>query len=125
MLFRSAYWQREVAALSTDATTRAIADQLLHPSSGPFWLRPVMPVARLLTIGLLEPAERALFALPFPRTHQRRFERVVRLTRLIYPRLPRQLRQAPMRHYLRTGRSAAAGPSAGPSAGRGRQGVAV
>ena len=118
-----AYWRREVAALSTDATTRAVADQLLHPRSGPFWLRPAMPLARLLTTGLLEPGERALFELPFPRGRQRRFERVVCLIRLIYPRLPRRLRHAPMRHYLRVGRAAAGGHGGIGSDGIGPDGV--
>jgi uncharacterized protein (DUF2236 family) len=102
----AAYWERGSAGLATDATTRAVADQLLHPSSGPLWLRLAMPLARLVTTGLLEPAERALFALPWSAGRQRRFTAVLGLVRLVYPRLPARVRHAPMRHYLRVARTA-------------------
>ncbi|PXA67770.1 oxygenase MpaB family protein [Cryobacterium arcticum] len=100
------YWRAEVGTLATDGTTRAVADQLLHPARGPIGLRLVMPLARLLTTGLLEPAERDLFALPWSPGRQRRFDRLIRLVRVVYPRLPRWVRHAPMRHYLRLGREA-------------------
>ncbi|MET0955829.1 MAG: oxygenase MpaB family protein [Cryobacterium sp.] len=100
------YWRAEVQALATDATTRAVAHQLLHPKQGPIGLRLVMPLARLLTTGLLEPAERDLFALPWSPGRQRRYDLVIALVRIVYPRLPRWVRHAPMRHYLRLGREA-------------------
>jgi uncharacterized protein (DUF2236 family) len=102
------YWQRESATLTTDETTRRVADQLLHPRTGPVRLRLAMPLARLVTTGLLQPSERALFALPWSPGRQRRFDAVLATVRLIYPRLPARLRQAPMRHYLRAGRALAA-----------------
>jgi uncharacterized protein (DUF2236 family) len=105
----AAYWERERDGLSTDATTRHVAEQLLHPSSGPLWLRLAMPLARLVTTGLLEPHERSLFDLPWSPRRQRRFWAVVRLVRLVYPRLPARLRHAPMRHYLRAAGTTASG----------------
>jgi uncharacterized protein (DUF2236 family) len=101
----AAYWHRAVAELSTDATTRRVADQLLTARTGPAWLRLAMPVARLVTTGLLDPEERALFALPWSSGRQRRFDALLGLVRLVYPRLPARLRHAPMRHYLRVGRA--------------------
>jgi uncharacterized protein (DUF2236 family) len=101
----AAYWERESAGLTTDATTRDVAGLLLHPASGPIWLRLAMPLARLVTTGLLEPHERFLFDLPWSPKRQRRFGTVLRLVRLIYPRLPARLRHAPMRHYLRMART--------------------
>ena len=100
------YWQRATAALSTDATTRGVADQLLHSRGGPLWLRLAMPLARLVTTGLLTPEERALFALPWSSGRRRRFTAVLGLVRLVYPRLPDRVRHAPMRHYLRAGAAA-------------------
>lgn len=102
----AAYWSRESAALATDATTRGVADRLLHPQAGPWWLRLAMPLARLVTTGLLSPRERELFALPWSAGRQRRFSLVVAGLRIVYPRLPARLRHAPMRHYLRAGRTA-------------------
>ena len=100
------YWRQATAELSTDATTRGVADQLLNPATGPVWLRLAMPLARLVTTGLLTPRERALFALPWSSGRQLRFAAVLRLVRLVYPRLPAWLRHAPMRHYLRVGAAA-------------------
>jgi len=100
------YWRDAVGGLATDATTLAVAEQLLHPTQGPIGLRLVMPLARFVTTGLLEPAERDLFALAWSPARQRRFDRVIRLVRVVYPRLPRWVRHAPMRHYLRLGRVA-------------------
>lgn len=98
------YWRSEVAGLSTDAATRGVADRLLHPTGGPLLLRLAMPLARLVTTGLLEPEERELFLLPWSTGRQRRYDLVLRLVRAVYPRLPRWVRHAPMRHYLRAGR---------------------
>jgi uncharacterized protein (DUF2236 family) len=103
----AAYWARESAVLTTDATTRGVARQLLYPRTAPFWLRLAMPLARLVTTGLLEPTERALFDLPWSPARQRRFAAVLGVVRRVYPRLPARLRQAPMRHYLRAGRTEA------------------
>lgn len=102
------YWRRASTELSTDATTRGVAEQLLHPRNGPLRLRLAMPLARLVTTGLLTPGERALFHLPWSATRQRSFDLVLAGLRLVYPRLPARLRHAPMRHYLRVGRDTAA-----------------
>lgn len=94
------YWATEVAALSTDAETRAVARELLHPKRVPLWLRASMPLVRLVTAGLLTPAERALFELPWSDRRERRFERAIRIVAALYPRLPRRLRHWPRNHYL-------------------------
>ncbi len=90
------YWRetpREV-----DATARHVAHELLHPRSLPLWARALMPTLRVVTAGLLEPQLRAAYGLPFD---QRRFDRLVRVARAVYPRLPLRVREVPMRHYLR------------------------
>lgn len=102
------YWGRASSGLATDETTRSVARQLLHPKTGPLWLRLAMPLGRLVTTGLLAPDERELFALPWSPARQRRYNAVIGLVRVVYPRLPARLRHAPMRHYLRAGRALAA-----------------
>ncbi|TFD94046.1 DUF2236 domain-containing protein [Cryobacterium lactosi] len=104
----AAYWDRAVADLSTDETTRSVARQLLHPTTGPVWLRLAMPLARLVTTGLLEPGERALFNLPWSAGRERAFGAVISVLRGVYPRLPTRLRHAPMRRSLSAGRALAA-----------------
>jgi len=102
------YWQHRLGQLHTDAATRAVAQQLLYPSSGPLWLRLAMPLGRLITIGLLPPSVRALFQLPWTPCSQRRFERMLRLLRVLYPPLPRRLRHLPKDRYLRALRASMA-----------------
>jgi uncharacterized protein (DUF2236 family) len=92
------YWDAKVAALGVDDTVRAVGEQLLHPRSGPLWMRAAMPLVRLATAGQLPVALRAAYRLEFD---QRRYDRLMRVTAAVYPRLPRMLRRAPRVHYLR------------------------
>lgn len=90
------YWRG--AQRRVDDTARDVARQLLHPSALPLWARALMPTVRVATTGLLEPELRAAYGLPFD---QRRFDRLVRVARAVYPRLPRRLRELPKDRYLR------------------------
>ncbi|MGV8897186.1 MAG: oxygenase MpaB family protein [Rhodoglobus sp.] len=91
------YWGTAEAALRVDDVARGVAGELLHPSTGPWWMRAAMPALRLFTAGLLSPRLREAYGLPFD---QRRFDRLVRLIRVVYPLLPRWIRHAPKRRYL-------------------------
>ncbi|NYJ19002.1 oxygenase MpaB family protein [Glaciibacter psychrotolerans] len=95
------YWDEQLAALQTDAVTRHVAHQLLHPRHGPVWLRAVMPLGRLVTTGLLPAELRDAFELPWTPRDERRFARTMRMTARLYPALPRGIRQWPKNHYLR------------------------
>lgn len=95
------YWDRRLDELQTDAATRAVARQLLHPGTVPLWLRLAMPFGRFVTVGLLPVSVRELFGLRWSTGAQRRFDRLIRLTALVYPRLPHRLRHWPQSHYLR------------------------
>jgi len=98
------YWGSAALAVGHDA--RGVARALLHPSSGPWWLRAAMPTVRVVTAGLLSPELREAYDLPL---NQKRFERWVRLARVVYPRLPQFIRNAPKRHYLKRFRAGHAG----------------
>lgn len=93
----AAYWDAREAELRVDDTTRRVAGEVLHPRSGPWWVRAVMPTARVVTAGLLPSAIRDAYGLPHD---EKRFRRLVRVARVVYPLLPRFVRHAPMRHYL-------------------------
>lgn len=95
------YWNDQLGRLRTDDTTRNVAQQLLHPRTGPLWLRAAMPLGRLLTAGFLPPTVRAEFALPWNQRTQRRFDALMRFTSVVYPVLPRAIRHWPKNHYLR------------------------
>ena len=91
------YFDSELAGLSVDDRVRAVSMTLLHPTTGPAWMRASMPLVRLTTAGLLPASLREGYRLDLS---QRRFDRVMRLTARVYPRLPRRLRTWPRRHYL-------------------------
>ena len=95
------YWNEQLALLRTDATTRNVARELLHPRSGPLWLRAAMPLGRLLTTGFLPPKLRPAFELQWTPRDQKRFDRLMAFLSVVYPRLPRSLRTWPKDHYLR------------------------
>lgn len=95
------YWDAQLPGLAVDDPIRAVSRQLLHPETGPRWLRAAMPLARLVTAGLLTPALREAYALPWNDRRQRRFDRLMRATAAFYPRLPRRIRSWPKDHYLR------------------------
>ena len=60
-----------------------------------------MPIARLTTAGLLDSELREAYALPWSARRERRFERLMRVTSRLYPRLPSRIRHWPKDHYLR------------------------
>ena len=95
------YWQEQLPKLTVDDRVRAVSHQLLHPKTAPLWLRAVMPIARLTTAGLLDSELREAYALPWSARRERRFERLMRVTSRLYPRLPSRIRHWPKDHYLR------------------------
>ncbi len=95
------YWDTQLAGLEVDDRVRAVSRQVLRPASGPLWMRALMPVARLATAGLLSPALREAYALPWDHRRQRRFDRMMDITARLYPHLPSRLRHWPKDHLLR------------------------
>ncbi len=96
------YWNTQLALLQVDDRVRQVSRELLHPKTGPLWMRVAMPLVRLMTAGLLPPELREAYRIPWSAARQRRFDRVFRLTALVYPALPRWIRHAPKNHYLRS-----------------------
>ncbi|MET4781176.1 oxygenase MpaB family protein [Glaciihabitans sp. UYNi722] len=95
------YWNEQLPQLTVDDRVRTVSRQLLHPSTGPLWMRASMPSARLATAGLLSPELRDAYALPWNPRRERRYERLISGTARIYPHLPARLRHWPKDHYLR------------------------
>ena len=94
------YWNTRLAELRVTDDTRHVARELLHSRAIPCWLRAGMPLARLVTAGLLSPSLRMAFELPWDALREQRYARAMRATAAIYPRLPRLIREWPMRRYL-------------------------
>jgi uncharacterized protein (DUF2236 family) len=95
------YWRDQVARLEVDDVARRVANDLLHPASGPLWLRAAMPLAGLITAGLMDPRLRDAFQLPWTSARRRRFDAAMWTIVAVYPRLPRTLRELPKTLLLR------------------------
>lgn len=89
------YFSSTLASLSVTDAARAQARQLLFPARAPLWLRAAAPVGRLVTAGLLPASVRSDFGMSWSPDLQRRFERVMSLARVVYPRLPARVRHLP------------------------------
>jgi uncharacterized protein (DUF2236 family) len=101
------WWDDRLAALTVSDEARSVAHDLLHPRppGAPLWLRAVMPVARLVTTGLLDERLRAEFGLPWGPVRRIVFEKALTITRVFWPLLPQGLRHAPAIASLRRHRS--------------------
>lgn len=95
------YWDSMLDGLATTDATRAIARQILYPQNVPAWMRAVLPLARLVTVGLLPDTVRKDFRLAWNDRVQRRFDGWMRNTARLYPLLPTRIRHAPRAYYLR------------------------
>lgn len=96
-----AYWNASIRELRVTDATRRVAGQILYPKNVPLWLRATLPDARLVTAGLLPPSIRQQFGMHWEERSRRRFERRMRWTKRVYPKLPARLRHGPREGYLR------------------------
>ncbi|GGE82850.1 hypothetical protein GCM10011313_01590 [Mycetocola zhadangensis] len=100
------YFEAETARLEVTPEARAVSRQLLSGQSLPAWLRAGMPLVRLVTAGLLPSQLRAAYGLRWTPRQQRRFGRVLGVTRAVWPKLPRGIRFAACSFYLHKLRAA-------------------
>lgn len=96
------YWDAMLPALSADASTRALSRRLMFATSLPAHLRAAMPLARLVTAGLLPPPVRELYGVRWTPRAARRYSRIMRVAGAVWPLLPRGIRQWPKSYALRT-----------------------
>jgi len=94
------YWGRMIGLLRVDADVLAVSRQILHPAGVPWWMRPALPLFRLVTAGLLPGSVRSLFEIGWDDRRQRRFDRVMRWTGRLYPHLPMRVRHLPRDRYV-------------------------
>lgn len=95
------YWQQQLSALSVDATTRAVAAELLAAKHAPLWARALMPLARLLTVGLLPPAVRKMYGFTWTPRQGMLLRAVFKAARVVVRITPVRIRHAPMHFYLK------------------------
>ncbi|GAA1463744.1 DUF2236 domain-containing protein [Nocardiopsis exhalans] len=94
------YWERAYARLEVGDEARRLTRDLFRPKNRLLW--PLTLAQRFLSGGLLEPELREAFGIPWSEAHQRGFDRLMRLTRAVYPRLPKGVRGLPTAMYMRS-----------------------
>ena len=94
------YWNSALAALVISDDAKRICHDLLYSRAVPFYLRPLLPVNRLITTGLLPERLRNEFGLVWGPRRERLFRFGLRVARLTYPRVPRRVRRLPMTFYM-------------------------
>lgn len=94
------YWNERMARLEVTPEVRAVARALLQPVNVPRSIRVGMPLASLLTAGLLPPQVRTAFGMQWNAALQRRFDGWMRVLRVVVPRLPLRLRTLPRDELL-------------------------
>lgn len=95
------YWRTAHSGLRVTPDARRVARDLLHPRVAPAWLRAAMPLARLVTAGLLDDTLRDAYGLPWSASRQRRFDSFIRVTRMLWRWLPPGIRHLPAIMLLR------------------------
>ncbi|GAA4114988.1 oxygenase MpaB family protein [Enteractinococcus coprophilus] len=91
------YWDQQMSTLQVTAVGRQIMTDLFAAHSVPTWLRAAMPLARFLTAGLLPADIRCQLGWDWDGAKSIREDRLWRILRYAYPRLPTGIRYAPAR----------------------------
>jgi uncharacterized protein (DUF2236 family) len=96
------YYARTLASLRITEASRAIARQVLHPRlpGGPL-NEPALAAIRLITAGLTPEPIRRQYGWRWDRARRARFDVLMAVLRLTYPRLPLRVRTLPRDVYLR------------------------
>jgi uncharacterized protein (DUF2236 family) len=104
------YWARRVTQLNVTPTARALAATLLRPRRVPLWLASALPLARIVTAGLLPDSVRSGYGVRWDPERRQRFDRRFRALLTVYRLLPRAVRVLPSRLLLRRFRRRTAVP---------------
>ena len=96
-----AYWQGQLPGLAVSDDARRICRAMLYSRTLPWYLRPVLPLSRLATAGMLPDRLREEYGLTWNRRREWLFRAGVRITRLVYRHVPRPVRELPKTYCLR------------------------
>ncbi len=96
------YWASALERLEVTDDARGVVRDLLHPRFAPLWVRAVMPVVRIVTVGMLPEVVRTQYGFAWGPREQRRFRRTVRWVRVVRGLLPRGLLRLPGPLLLRS-----------------------
>ncbi|GAA1755270.1 oxygenase MpaB family protein [Agromyces humatus] len=97
-----AWWDERIAVLQVGREARFVAHALLSGTSDlPFGSRALLPPIRLITAALLPPAIRDAYGFRWTPRASRTADAWLRAIAIVWPRLPRLVRHAPLHASLR------------------------
>jgi uncharacterized protein (DUF2236 family) len=91
------YWCATLDTLDVTDDARGVANELLHSRAIPWFTRPLMPLVRLVTAGLLPAKVRDAYGLPH---HPAQYRAAIWFVRTVVRITPRRLRELPSRRLL-------------------------
>lgn len=97
----SLYWDQQLKNLRVDDTVKAVAKELMAAKAAPWWLKPMMPLVRLLTAGLLPITVREMYGFTWSSRQEKLLTTIFSLTSVLVRVTPRRIRHAPMHYYLK------------------------
>lgn len=89
------YWAQQLERLEVSPTARRVARQLLRPDRPAPWMGPVLPLARVVTAGLLPERIRRGYGVDWSAARERDYQRRLTWMLRIYRAMPRSIRTAP------------------------------
>ncbi|KQO63555.1 oxygenase MpaB family protein [Curtobacterium sp. Leaf261] len=101
------YWGRTLQGLLVTEDARAVVRDLLHPRFAPAWIRIAMPLARIVTVGMLPTSVRQAYGFAWGPREERRFARTISVLRVVVRAVPGPIRRLPHRVLIRGMRQAA------------------
>jgi uncharacterized protein (DUF2236 family) len=91
------YWSATLDTLDVTDDARRVANDLLHSRAIPWFTRPLMPLVRVVTAGLLPATVRDAYGLPH---HPAQYRAAIGFVRTVVRNTPRRLRELPSRRLL-------------------------
>ncbi len=101
------YWVETLDGLTVTDDARGVVRDLLHPRFAPWWVRAAMPLVRVVTVGMLPERIRAGYGFAWGPRERRRYERAVRVLRVVRALVPGWLLRLPGPLLVRAMRRAA------------------
>lgn len=96
-----AYWDHNIENLVVTDWARSLCRDLLWPRNMPLVMRPTLPIARNLTRHWLSERLQREYGLKVTPWNKAMFHSVVAGTALVYPYLPRRVKEIPSRMYVK------------------------
>jgi uncharacterized protein (DUF2236 family) len=95
------YWNHNIETLEITDWARSLAHDLMYPKNMPLWFKPNAPIARLLTTYWLPERFRREYNFSVSPLKTAMFHGIVGHVAFWYPNIPKKLRSAPSKYYMK------------------------